>query len=189
MNTGNLFWVYRFQPFNVETISFLLIYIFWSYLSWSLADRWGTTVNFTTSFLHASRFSAFHSSIFHSRPVHSLMLSSHHFLCLPHIYTVFNLQSLSLHCSKGIFPSHILCSEFEVDNTYGMELSRILQSTQRLTYWELWLFVRFCVSTSKLTSHWQHSMKPTSAQTMKQLVVGVRRPVNLYSYLRQRNKK
>ena len=54
-----------------------------SYLSHSLGDRWGTTADFTTSFLHFLRFSAFHSSIFHSRPVHSLMLSSHCFLCLP----------------------------------------------------------------------------------------------------------
>ena len=56
---------------------------FTSYLTRSLADRWGTTVYFTTSFLHSSRFSAFRSMIFHSRPVHSLMLSSHRFLCLP----------------------------------------------------------------------------------------------------------
>ena len=53
------------------------------YLSRSLADRWGTTVDFTTSFLHSSLFSAFRSMMFHSRPVHSLMLSSHRFLCLP----------------------------------------------------------------------------------------------------------
>ena len=56
---------------------------FLSYLSRSLADRWGTTVDFTTSFLHSSRFSALLSMIFHSRPVHSLVLSSHRFLCLP----------------------------------------------------------------------------------------------------------
>ena len=54
-----------------------------SYLSRSLADHWGTTVDFTTSFLHSSRFSAFRSMMFHWRPVHSLMLSSHRFLCLP----------------------------------------------------------------------------------------------------------
>ena len=53
------------------------------YLSHSLADHWGTTVDFTTSFLHSSQFSAFCSMIFHSRPVHSLMLSCHCFLCLP----------------------------------------------------------------------------------------------------------
>ena len=35
------------------------------YLSRSLADRWGTTVDFTTSFLQSSLFSAFLSSIFH----------------------------------------------------------------------------------------------------------------------------
>ena len=54
-----------------------------SHLSRSLADRWGTTVDYTTRFLHSSRFSAFRSMIFHSRPFHSLMLSSHRFLCLP----------------------------------------------------------------------------------------------------------
>ena len=52
---------------------------FLSHLSCSAVDRWGTTVDFTTCFLH----SAFRRMIFHSRPVHSLMLSSHRFLCLP----------------------------------------------------------------------------------------------------------
>ena len=47
------------------------------------SDRWGTTIDFTTSFLHSSRFSAFRSCIIHSRPVHSLLLSSPRFLCLP----------------------------------------------------------------------------------------------------------
>ena len=53
------------------------------HLSRSLADRWGTAVDSTTNFFHSSRFSAFRSKLFHSRPVHSLMLSSHRFLCLP----------------------------------------------------------------------------------------------------------
>ena len=52
-------------------------------LSRSLADRWGTTVDFTTNFLHSSRFSAFCSMMSHSRSVHFSMLSSHPFLCLP----------------------------------------------------------------------------------------------------------
>ena len=55
---------------------------FLSCLFRGLADRWGTTVDFTTSFLHSLWFSAFGSMIFHSWPVHSLMLSSHRFLCL-----------------------------------------------------------------------------------------------------------
>ena len=65
------------------SVFFLLLYLILSYLSRSLADRWGTTGDFTTSFLHSSRFSAFRSVIFQSRPVHSFMLSSHRFLCLP----------------------------------------------------------------------------------------------------------
>ena len=62
----------------LEVTSYLIL----SYLSRSLVDRWGTTVDFSTNFLHSSRFSAFRSVMFHSRPVHSLMLSSHRFLCL-----------------------------------------------------------------------------------------------------------
>ena len=68
--------------YNVIVVR-LCQYFLSPYLSRSLADRWGTTVDFTTSFLHFSQFLAFHSMIFHSRPVHSLMLSSHRFLCLP----------------------------------------------------------------------------------------------------------
>ena len=62
--------------------SHLDILSYLNYLSHSLVDRWGTILDFTTSFLHFSRISAFRSMIFHSRPVHSLM-SSHRFLCLP----------------------------------------------------------------------------------------------------------
>ena len=53
------------------------------HLSCSLADRWGITANFTTYFLYSSPFSAFRGVMFHSRPVHSFMLSPYHFLCLP----------------------------------------------------------------------------------------------------------
>ena len=71
----------------VRILSYLILsYLILSYLSRSLADRWGTTVDFTTSFLHSSPFSAFRSSMLHSRPVHSLMLSSRRFLCQDHDY-------------------------------------------------------------------------------------------------------
>ena len=52
-------------------------------LSRSLYHRWATTVDSIIIFLHSLRFSAFSSMLFHSRPVHSMMLSSHRFLCLP----------------------------------------------------------------------------------------------------------
>ena len=45
--------------------------------------RWGTTDDFTTSFLHFPLFSTAVCDMPNSRPVHSLMLSSHLFLCLP----------------------------------------------------------------------------------------------------------
>ena len=43
--------------------------------------RWGTTDDFATSFLHFSLFSSTLWGLPNSRPVHSLKLSSHLFLC------------------------------------------------------------------------------------------------------------
>ena len=45
--------------------------------------RWDTTDDFATSSLHFSLFSTALWDLPNSRPVHSLMLSSHLFLCLP----------------------------------------------------------------------------------------------------------
>ena len=45
--------------------------------------HWGTTDDFTTSFLHVSLFSTALWDLPNSRPVHSLMLSSNLFFCLP----------------------------------------------------------------------------------------------------------
>ena len=45
--------------------------------------RWGTTDNFATSFLHFSLVSTALWDLANSRPVHSLMLSSHLFFCQP----------------------------------------------------------------------------------------------------------
>ena len=45
--------------------------------------RWGTTDDFATSFLHSSLFSTALWDLLNSRPVHSLLLSSHLFLCPP----------------------------------------------------------------------------------------------------------
>ena len=53
--------------------------------------RWGTTDDFATSFLHVSLFSTALWDLPNSRPVHSLMLSSHLFLCLPCLLPPFNV--------------------------------------------------------------------------------------------------
>ena len=51
-------------PVITETLTYIFHFLS-SYLSCSLADRWCTTVDFTTSFLHSSLFSAFRSAMFH----------------------------------------------------------------------------------------------------------------------------
>ena len=53
------------------------------HLSLNREGRWGTIDDFTTSFLRFSLFSTAFLDLSNSRPVHSLMLSSHLFLCLP----------------------------------------------------------------------------------------------------------
>ena len=53
--------------------------------------RWGTTYDFATSFLHFSLFSAALWDFPNSRPVHSLMLSSHLFLCPPCLLSLFTV--------------------------------------------------------------------------------------------------
>ena len=53
--------------------------------------RWGTTDDFATSFLHFPLFSTALWDLSNSRPVHSLMLSSHLFLCLPCLLSPFTV--------------------------------------------------------------------------------------------------
>ena len=52
-------------------------------ISLNREGRWGTTDDFATSFLYFPLFSTALWDLSNSRPVHSLMLSSHLFLCLP----------------------------------------------------------------------------------------------------------
>ena len=60
-----------------------LISLISSHLFFNREGRWGTTDDFATSFLHVSLFSTALWDLPNSRPVHSLMLSSHLFFCLP----------------------------------------------------------------------------------------------------------
>ena len=53
------------------------------HLSLNREGRWGTTYDFATSFLHFPLFSTALWDLSNSRPVHSLMSSSHLFLCPP----------------------------------------------------------------------------------------------------------
>ena len=53
------------------------------HLSHSLFDRWGTKDDRATTVLHSSLSSAFRRASPNFNPVHSVMLSSHLFFCLP----------------------------------------------------------------------------------------------------------
>ena len=77
--------------------------------------RWGTADDFATSFLHCPLFSTALWDIPNSRPVHSLMLSSHLFLCLPCLLPPFTVpckmvlarpderEAWPYHCSLRLF--------------------------------------------------------------------------------------
>ena len=114
-----------------------------SYLSRSLAGCWGTIVDFTTSFLHSLQFSAFRSMMFHSRPVHSLMLSSHRFLCLP-----LSLPPSTVPCrivlanpdDRVTRPYHFSLRLFTAvrKSSYGPMVFLILAFTSSLVMWSLY---------------------------------------------------
>ena len=61
------------------------------YQSLNRECHWGTTDDQATSFLHFSLFSTTLWDLLNSRPVHSLMLSSHLFLCLPCLLPTFTV--------------------------------------------------------------------------------------------------
>ena len=77
--------------------------------SLSRKGRWGTTDDFATSFLHFSLFSTALWDLPNSRPVHSLMLSSHLFLCLPCLLPPFTVpwkMVLARAYERGTCPYH-----------------------------------------------------------------------------------
>ena len=149
----------------------LTIVILSSQVSLSLAGRWGTTVDFTTSFPLSSCFSAFRSMIFHSRPVCSLMLSSHCFLCLP-----LSLPPWTVPCrivlpspdDRETCPYHSslrLFTEVRV-SSYGPMAFPFLAFTSSLVMWSLyeiprslWKHLISNVSMCIVNVHVSHSYK------------------------------
>ena len=123
----------------VKVLSYLIYPVVWHH-------RWGTTVDFTTSFLHSSWFLAFRSSIFHSRPVHSLMLSSHRFLCLPLCLPPWTVPCRIVLASPDdhvTCPYHFCLRLFtEVRFSYGLMAFPILILTSSLVMWSLYEILR-----------------------------------------------
>ena len=104
---------------NIVLIRFISIYIKWFPLMPCLAclaypvvsvDRWGTTDDLATSSLHSSRLSAFLMAAPSVKPVHSGMLSSHLFLCLPRLlppWTVPCMTVLASPVDLVMWPYHL----------------------------------------------------------------------------------
>ena len=85
------------------------------HLSLNREGHWGNTADSTTSFLHFSLFSTALWDLANSGAVHSLMLSSHLFLCLPCLLPPFTVpckkvlarpddhETWPYHCSSHLF--------------------------------------------------------------------------------------
>ena len=89
-----VFWTH-FLIFFFFVFFFFLIF-FWKvshhhyhHLSLNREGRWGTTDDFTSGFLHLSVFSTALWDLANSWTAHSVVLSSHLFLCLPCLYAQF----------------------------------------------------------------------------------------------------
>ena len=77
------------------------------HLSLNCEDHWGTIDDFTTSFLHSSLFSTALWDLANSRPVHSLILSSHLFLCLPCLLPPFTVPCKMVLARPDIYGRHV----------------------------------------------------------------------------------
>ena len=64
------------------------------HLSLNREGRWGTTDDFTTSFLHSPLFSTAFWNLMNSRPIHFLILPLHLFFCLPCLLPPFTVPCI-----------------------------------------------------------------------------------------------
>ena len=117
------------------------------HLSLNRQGCWGTKDNFTTSFLHFPLFSTALWDLANSRPVHSLMLSSHLFFCLPCLLPPFTVPC------KMVLARHDHTTAVCVSSRWsgGLRVVRLpAGSWHGLPHWQHGLCMRCVVSCSKL---------------------------------------
>ena len=105
--------------------------------------RWGTTYDFATSFLHFSLFSTALWDLPNSRPVHSLMLFSHLFLCPPCLLLPFTVPCkmvLARPDERETWPYHCSLRLFMIirGSSCGPIACWILAQTSSLVTWSLY---------------------------------------------------
>ena len=110
-------------------------------------DRWGTTDDLATSSLHSSRLSAFLMAAPSVKPVHSGMLSSHLFLCLPRLlppWTVPCMTVLASPVDLVMWPYHLSfhCLTVVRRSSCGPMACRVLFRTSSLVMCSLYVMPR-----------------------------------------------
>ena len=112
-------------------------------LSLNCEGSWGTTDDFATSFLHLTLFPTARCDLADSRPVHSLMLSSHLFLCLPCLLPPFTVPCkmvLTRPDEQETWPYHSSLRLFTMDwkSSCGPIACWILAQTSLLVTWSMY---------------------------------------------------
>ena len=110
-------------------------------------DRWGTTDDVATSSLHSSRLSAFLMAAPSVKPVHSGMLSSHLFLCLPRLLPPWTVPCMTVLASPEdlvMWPYHLSfrCLTVVRRSSWGPIACRVLLRTSSLVMCSLYVMPR-----------------------------------------------
>ena len=146
------------EPWHIHTLNnwrflFLLILFFaltsHYHLSLNREGRWGTTDDFATSFRYFSLFFTALWDLPNSRPVHSLMLSSHLFFCLPCLLPSFTVPCkvvLARPDERETWPYHCSLRLFTIvrRSSGGPVACWILAQTSSLVTWSFFLFYEIC---------------------------------------------
>ena len=120
-----------------------------------LVDRWGATDDLATSSLHSSRLSAFLMAAPNVMPVHSGMLSSHLFFCLPRLLPPCTLPCrivLASPVDLVTCPYHFSLRRFTAvkRSSWGPMACHVLFRTSSLEMWSLYVmprsFLRYLIS-------------------------------------------
>ena len=136
-----------------------------------LVNRWDATDDLATSSLHSSRLSAFLVAAPSVRPVHSGMLSSHLFFCLPRLRPPCTVPCMIVLASPDdlvMCPYHFSLRRFTVvkRSSWGPMACRVLFRTPSLEMWSLLVmprsFLRHLISDSMACI--LHSVSAVSVQ-------------------------
>ena len=110
-------------------------------------DRWGATDDLATSSLHSSRLSAFLMAAPSVKSVHSGMLSSHIFFCLPRLLPPWTVPCMIVLASPDdlvMCPHHLSlrCLTEVRRSSWGPMACRVLFRTSSLEMWSLYVMPR-----------------------------------------------